>query len=525
MNRLVAAILLSSLPAWPQQSPSFYANEAKRAEKSGDFVRAYLLYAQAASTNPKNLRYWLRSQALQSRALATNPLIPPVGPPPPSAELVETDPPTPEDLTEARQAQPPLRLRGQDGLRDLKVRGDSKAVAEQVLKAYGIEVVFDADYQALPNLRFELNQATFPEAAAALQASTASFLVPVSERMALVARDTAQKRQELEHTMAVSIPLPHPFTLQEVQELARAVQQLFEIQKFGIDSQRRIAVVRDRASKVIPAVALFRQLLRHRAEVMIEVDFMEVNRNKSRELGIQWQTDTLFAWLGSAKSLIRSPITTFTNFATFGGGASLFGIGISSTQMLATMSERDGQTLYSAQMRSSEGNAVNFHLGDKYPVMTVGYFGTTSGTGQTYTPPPTFNFEDLGVVLKITPRVLENAIVAMEVEAEYKVLTGEALNGIPVIANRKFNSTVRLKQGEAAIVAGLMRVNEARTLTGIAGLANIPALGALFRQQQTSTDTNEALLVIRPRLLDLPPHEFATGQLYTGTETKPRIPL
>jgi len=488
-------------------------------------VRAYLLFAQAASTDPKNLHYWLRSQALQSRALAANPLIPPVGPPQPAAALVETDPPTPEDLSEARQAQPPLRLRAEEGLRDLKARGDSKTVAEQVLKAYGVEAVFDADYQPLANLRFDLNQATFAEAAAALQASTASFLVPVSERMALVARDTAQKRQELEHTMAVSIPLPNPFTLQEVQELARAVQQLFEIQKFGIDSQRRIAVVRDRASKVIPAVALFRQLMRHRAEVMIEVDFMEVNRSKSRELGIQWQTDTLIAWLGSAKSLIRAPIAAFTNFATFGGGASLFGIGVSSTQLLATMSERDGQTLYSAQLRSSEGNAVNFHLGDKYPIMTVGYFGPTTGSGKAYTPPPTFNFEDLGVVLKITPRVLENSIVSMEVEAEYKVLTGEALNGIPVIANRKFNSTVRLKQGEAAVVAGLMRANEARVLTGIAGLANIPALGALFRQRQTSTDTNEVLLVIRPRVLDVPPHEFATGQLYTGTETKPRIPL
>lgn len=518
-------MLLLALPAWPQQTASQIAAEAKRAERAGDFVRAYLLYAQAASTNPKNLHYWLRSQALQSRALSASPLIPPVGPPSLPAQLAETDPPTPEDITEARQAQPPLRLRGEEGVRDLKIRGDSKTVAEKVLKAYGIETVFDVDYQPLPNVRLELQQAPFAEAVAALQVSTASFLVPVSERMALVARDTAQKRQELEHTMAVSIPLPNPFTLQEAQELARAVQQLFEIQKFGIDSQRRIAVVRDRASKVIPAVALFRQLMRHRAEVMIEVDFMEVNRSKSRELGIQWQTDTMFAWLGSARGLVRSPITAFTNFATFGGGASLFGIGISSTQLLATMSERDGQTLYSAQLRSSEGNAVNFHLGDKYPIMTVGYFGTTTGSGQTYTPPPTFNFEDLGVVLKVTPRVLENAVVAMEVEAEYKVLTGEALNGIPVIANRKFNSTVRLKQGEAAVVAGLMRANEARVLTGIAGLANIPALGALFRQQQTSTDTNEALLVIRPRLLDLAPHEFATGQLYTGTETRPRIPL
>lgn len=525
MLRIATALLVASLALWCQQEPaSWVASRARRAEKAGDIVQAYLLYAQAAATSPRNLQYWLQSQALQPRALQLSPRpLPDISAP--NVEGGEAEPLTPEDLTLARQLLPPLRLQGEPGKRQLKVRGDSRAIAEQVLKAYGVDVVFDADYQPVPNLRFELDGADFAEAVVALEAATASFLVPVSERMALVARDTQQKRQELEHTMALSIPLPTPVTLQEAQELVRTIQQVFEVQKFGVDAQRRVAVVRDRASKVVPAAALFRQLLRHKAEVMIEVDFLEVNRNKSRELGIQWQTDTIFGWLGAANPFKPASISGFSRLFTLGGGASLFGIGISSSQLLATMSEREGQTLYRAQLRSSEGTPVDFHLGDKFPVITVGYFGGDTSGGQVFAPPPTFNFEDLGVVLKITPRVLEGSVISMDVDAEYKVLTGESLNGIPVIASRKMTSTVRVRQGEAAVVAGLLRVNEARTLTGIAGLASLPALGALFRQELRSEDRSEALLVIRPRLLDLPPHEFATRDLYTGTETKPRIPL
>lgn len=505
-----------------QDPPEFIAGDARKAEKAGDFVRAYLLYAEAAAQGPKNLQYWLRSQALQSRALAAIGPRQSVSATPPAATPVETDPLTPEDITEARQLQPPLRLHPQPGVRDITAKGDSKVIVEQALKPYGIDVVFDGDYQPVQNLKFQVQGATFAETMAAVQASTSSFLVPISERMALVARDTQPKRQELEHTMAISIPLPEPVTLQEAQELARSVQQLFEIQKFGVDSQRRIAVVRDRASKVLPAVALYQDLLRPKSEVMIEVDFLEVNRSKSRELGLQWQRSATVSYLTVTQGVT---LRNFANIVRMGKLTSVLGIAITGMEALATMSDRDGSTLYNASMRSTEGTAVNFHLGDKYPVMTAGYFGNTTGTGQVYTPPPTFNFEDLGVVLKITPRVLEDNVVAMEVEAEYKVLTGEALNGIPVIASRKVTSAVRLQQGEAAIVAGLMRANEARTLTGIAGLANIPALGALFRQDLKSEDSTEALLVIRPRLLQAPPHRFETRTLYTGTETKPRIPL
>ena len=81
---------------------------------------------------------------------------------------------------------------------------------------------------------------------------SSSFIVPISNRVFMVVKDTEQKRRETENHVAVTIPIPEPVTLQEAQELGRSVQQLMEIQRFAIDSAQRLVIFRDRASKVRP---------------------------------------------------------------------------------------------------------------------------------------------------------------------------------------------------------------------------------------------------------------------------------
>ena len=53
-----------------------------------------------------------------------------------------------------------------------------------------------------------------------------------------------------------------------------------------------------------------------------------------------------------------------------------------------------------------EGQPATLHVGEKYPIITSGYFGNTSGSGTVYTPPPTITFEDLGLLIKVTPHVV-----------------------------------------------------------------------------------------------------------------------
>jgi len=527
---LVVCALACAAGLNAQNSAGELRDRARQAEKKGNVVEAYLLYAQAAAIDPKDRTAWGRSLALRTQAALKANVLPAGamvdGDSEAGAEPLEALPE--KDVQDAIELRPPVRLRPKDDKRSFNLQGDSRALWEQVGKAYGIDVIFDSDYQGITPIRFRMEHVDALEALGALEMATASFLVPVNERMALVARETNQKRQELEHTIAVSVPIPTPVTLPEAQELARSVQQLMDIQKFGIDSVRRIVVVKDRVSKVIPALAVLEQLLHHRPEVALEVEFLEVIENSALDYGLRLPTSFGLAWFGRLFNMQSTPSIPegFTNLMSFGGGRTLFGLGVASAEVFASFSKGSTRTLIRTEVRSSDGQPATFHVGDKYPILTTGYFGPTGSTGgEVFTPPPAFNFEDLGVVLKITPKVHGWDEMSLDVEGEYKVLTGEALNGIPIIANRKFQSRARVRTGEWALLAGLVRTSEARAITGIAGLSQIPALGVLFRQNNHTKDSGQTLLVIKPRLLSAPLSEVEIRTLLTGTETRPRLGL
>ena len=173
---------------------------------------------------------------------------------------------------------------------------------------------------------------------------------------------------------------------------------------------------------------------------------------------------------------------------------------------------------------------VTFHIGDRYPIISAGYYGAPipgagTGDGITYRPPPSFTFEDLGLTLKVTPVVHGTDDISLEVESEFKLLAGSSFNDIPVVSNRKFTSRLRLEQGEWAVMTGMLSVSEARTISGVAGLMQIPILGSFFSSTGKQQSLGETLIVIRPRLLSLPPTEWGTDPIWTGPEGRPEIPF
>jgi general secretion pathway protein D len=527
---LLAAVILTAQHPEPYKSPKTAAEarrEAAKAEKNGDLLQAYGLYAQAAALDPDDQRSWALSLAARRKAILAGNMLPQVlrqavaEPPPPPPDLLEEFRIPEKDLQEAREFREPVRLAPDPGPRDFDLRGDSRQVFEEVLKAWGIDAIFDADYQAVQNVRFRLAGVEFAEAIRAVELATGSFVVPASERFALVARDNPNKRQELEHTVALTIPIPAPITVQEAQEAARTVQQVLEIQKFQVDTVRRIVLLRDRQSKAEPAAALFQQLLHYRPEVQIDLDFLESTEQRNVSYGFNLPSSSSLSWLGKAAGFQGTLPTGMLNFLTFGGGKTLFGFSVVGSQAFATMSESQTRTIFRATLRSSDGQPVNFHLGDRFPILTMGYFGPIEGPGQVFTPPPTISFEDLGLVLKITPRVHDLDEVSLAVEAEFKVLTGQSLNGIPVISNRQYAASARVKTDEWAVLGGLLSSTEARIITGLAGLSRIPALGVLFRRTEKNRDDGQSLLVIKARVLSTPLSEHAYLPIWTGTEARP----
>jgi general secretion pathway protein D len=543
----LAAVALSAAKE-PKVSDLYH--QARKAERSGQIVRAYLLYSEAAALDPGCRQCRDRAGALQIRAAlkahampamdssgkatleATDETKPNTKPPAGIATSISD-----EELAQIRRMRPPPELKALAGRKDLDLLGDAKTQFEQVADAFGFGVAFDSDYRAGPGRRLRLDRVNYREAVRAVEAATGSFAFPMGQHLIMVANDTARKRIELEPTIAVTIPIPDALSPQETQEVARDVQQALDLAKLAVDTGRRTVLIRDRISKVRPAQALFEQLAHSRAQVMIEMQFVEVDRSNLLSYGFLMPRQFPIPFIGAAGPASLQSDPMLSALAAALGAAIplakvanlnpvLFGLGIANAQLFATMNKSYSKTLLDSQVRSLDGATANFHVGSQYPILTGELLGGTTTSGGTSLPSvPSFSFEDLGLVMKVTPHVHGTEEVSLDVEAEFKVLSGQSANGIPVIATRKLESKVRLRDGEWALVAGLMSANDAKTITGFPGLSRIPALGEALRENDRNRSHTDVVLMLRPILLDPPPDPSATRRLWLGSETRQAIPL
>ncbi|GIU80396.1 MAG: hypothetical protein KatS3mg005_3634 [Bryobacteraceae bacterium] len=523
---LCGVLLAAAWTAGPAQAESAASlfRAARRAEKRGDLAEAYLKASQAVALAPDAAEYWNYSQALRTRALAALQPAPSAGGGEESgagsavpAEFVIT----PEELQQARRMLPPPVLRGREERQSFRLRENAKRLFESVAKAYGIEVVFDQDYPEGPPIRFQMDDADWREALRAVETVTSSFLVPLSERRALVAKDTAQKRAELEPAMNLLVPLPESLKTQDVQEVARAVQSAMDITKIGIDTNRRVVLFRDRVSKLRPAVALFEQLLGHKAQVTIDVELLAVTESAELNAGLAVRSSYPLAFLGNPTPFSAKPQAEAARMASFGGGRTQMAVTVVDGELFAALTRGQSRSLVQSRLRTLDGEQATLHIGDRYPIITAGFFGDTGGAGNVFQPPPMVNFEQLGVVLKLTPRVHNASEVSLELEAEFKSLAGQTLNGIPVISNRRIASRLRTAFHEAAIVTGVESESVSQSWSGLPVLSLVPGL----RSDTRTRERSRLLLMVRTRLESLPPVETPVFPIRTGSETRPLTPL
>jgi general secretion pathway protein D len=248
----------------------------------------------------------------------------------------------------------------------------------------------------------------------------------------------------------------------------------------------------------------------------VEVQILTTDISSSLNYGISPQTMFPLVNFSNMTNLLNSIPSGFNTFLAFGGGASVIGLGITSASLFATVSKGNSSTVLETEVVALDGQPSTIHVGQRYPIATNQYIGNTTTGGTVFTPPPSFNYEDLGLVLKVTPRVHGAGDVSLEVSAEFKVLEAASVDGIPVISNKKYESKIRVMDGEWAVLAGLMTASDARSINGIPGLSLIPVL----RNNTVTKDEGQTLIVLKPHILILPPTEQPTRRAWTGTETK-----
>ncbi len=536
--RRCCLFLCLSTALWADEAARLY-QKARRAEREDRPVEAFLLYARAAGLRPAESRYRMGIDRLRSRAA---PALAAAAPrPEPSGTVItfaddadagEPEPPSPAEIRQAEQPAEPPRLRPNGQRRSFDLQENATALYQAVAGAYGLQVVFDPDYNPGPPVRFRLTDLSSREALRALMAVTGTFVVPLTERSLLVAADTQQKRTERETSMAALLPIPHVMSVEEANEVGRAVQQTLDIKRLSVDANRRQVYVRDTVTRVRLASALYQELARRRAEVVIEVELVSASRTDIANLGSTLPTSfpvSTFSTFGHNR-----PPTGAGTVVSVGGGQTLLGVGIGDASFQADWTRAHGQFLSRFQIRATDGLPATLHIGDRYPIVN-NLFSPIAMTdeirglqqsGQFRTPIPSFTFEDLGLVLKVTPRVHDSQEVSLTLEAEFRVLAGSSINGLPIISSRKFSSAVRLREGQSSVVSGLAILQNVKTRSGFGPLSQIPLLGRLLSHNNWQTDQSELVLSITPHLtIAAPGDQFPSRSYHYGTESRPVSPL
>ncbi len=510
------------------------ARQAKRADKAGKGSEAYLLYSQAAARQPRDKKYQLLMEAAKGRAereaQAANhkadakeqqgALYEKTGPP-------VFDSMTAREAAAGRQLLEPPALRAKEGRNDFDITGSARTLFDAVAKRFELETIYTEGFpDPGPPVHFKVSGVDYREALHDLEAATGALVVPVSTRLFMVAQDTPSNRNDLEQSISVSIPVPQAVTQQELTEIAQAVRQATNIEKLAWSTGRGELTLRDRISRVLPAQALLQELLGFRGEVMLDVEFIEISDSDVRNFGFKVTNSFQALYLGQ---ILHNAITApagVANLLTLGGGKTLIGLGVAQVQAILTQTSSTSRTLFRAQIRTTDGQPGTFHAGEKYPIVTAGFYGAAAGAqGQTFAPPPSITYEELGVSVKVTPRIHDQGEITLAVDTTFELLSGTAVNGIPVIGRRQLVTQARLRDGEAAIVAGLIGKTDAKSVAGFWGLAQIPLLGNLFKQTSLDKEDSSVLVVITPHVLSLPRDQASVRSLRTGSDTRPYNPL
>jgi general secretion pathway protein D len=442
---------------------------------------------------------------------------------------------------------------------DFHYRGDAKALLTQVAQAYGITAQFDDSVQQ-QRVRFDIEDVNFATAMEVVTRVTKTFWVPLSAKQILFAADTIENRRNYQRMALRTFYLPDLATDQELTEMTNSLRVLLNLRYIAADKAQSTISVRAEEAVVEAAGQLLESLAGGRPEVLLDMRVYEISSSFLRQLGTtppaQFNlfniSPALIAGLGqNSQNLINQLIASgginqanstaiqallaslssqassilSTPFATFGGGATLFGLsGGTGTTVTVNLNESDVRSLEHATLRASQNNAAVFKVGERYPIINATFAPIYNSSAisqvignQSYIAPfPSFNFEDLGLNLKATPIIHADRDVTLKLELNIRSLGAQTVNGIPIINNREYSGSITLKNGESSVMAGLISSADSRSISGLPFLARVPGI-TYAASEHTKNNMEDALLVvITPHILRLPEANSFAVQLPSG---------
>lgn len=388
----------------------------------------------------------------------------------------------------------------------------------------GINVVFDPAFRDAP-ISIELRGASLADALTAVAASTRTFYRVTAPRTITIVPDTPAKRREYEEEVIRTFYLSNA-DLKETIDLLRIVVDNRRISP--ITATNAIAI-KDTPERIAAAARLIAAIDKARAEVVIDVELLEVDRTRLKEFGLHVASPGSegLGGVSGAADVNRDDFTLSDLRNLTQNDVFLADLPALYYRLLKT--DTNTRALANPQLRTSEGLPAQARFGERVPVPVTTFAPIATG-GVNQQPITSFNYENIGVNIDITPRIHHNDDVSLALKIEVSSISGVGFGGLPTFGNRSISATIRLRDGETNMLAGLIRDDERRVIKGIPGLSDIPVLGRIFAATRTETQETDIILVLTPhivRVLDLTEADlrpFRVGRDAAGALELPVVP-
>ncbi len=570
---LLGAVAVLAIPAAHAQSAAAWSKRGAEAEAREDYDGAFEAYRQAHLLKPKDIRYRTHferarfsagaahvdrgrvlrqsgdfngalteferalsidgsNQAAQQEITVTERQM--AATPTSSLDLPAAVGPSPEIASISE----PLKLKSISNVPiTLHSVADTKELYQAIGKLAGLNVIFDPDYTSR-RIQMDVTAVPLEDALRILGVQAGTFYKPLTANTIFVAQNNQQKRQQLDSVAVQTFYLSNAATQADQNELLTALRNVLDTNTkiFLVQSQNAI-VMRATPDQLLLTQELLNNLDRPHSEVVVDVAVLEVNRDKSRNLGITLpQAFSITPQVANAtttttNSSTGSTTTTGTSTASTTSSLTLnslahltganFAVSLGTASVNALLSDSDTRILQNPRIRATDGQRALLKIGQRIPVAT-GSFSSGASTAIVSSLVNTqFQYLDIGVTIDMTPTVHQDREITLKLIIEISNQANTvSISGVnePIIGQRRVEQVIQLKEGEPSILAGILTKNESDALSGTPGLSEIPILKNLFTSRNRDRAQDEVVFLLIPHIVREPlVTRLNTRAIDTGT--------
>jgi general secretion pathway protein D len=472
-------------------------------------------------------------------------------------ELSGVTPVNDELRAEDVKAGPPVELAPAQERHSFHLHTSSTDMLRQVLTAFGVTPTFDSSVKS-QNVRLDLEDADFGQAAEAAKLVTRTFFVPLDPRRVLVAEDTKENRTKFQRLAVETVYFPG-LTPSEITEMGNVARNVFEAQQVTVSAGTGTMTVRAPTDRLTALNSTLAEMLDGRSEIQLELRLYSIAKTRTQNIGVQLpQQVTAFnvqselnSIISSNQSLVQQIISSglasagdyaaiaailissgavsgsilSQGFAVFGGGLTLTGVTAGPATANLALNSSDTRILDSVTMRVLDQEESTIRSGTRYPIITSSYSALAGSTlaipglssagissaltglgisgselASSNSVIPQVQYQDLGLTLKVKPMIQKSSDVSLNLDLKITSLAGSMLNNIPVLDNQQYTAITTLKTGESALVVSALSKQQSKAVTGIPGLSDLPGFQSTTNSQ-TENDASELIIVITPHIV------------------------